>query len=125
MRSTWRPFIQPENAIKMNWKGSRSRVIAEVTLSPSRNRRYLDLRYCLSDRVFGHYDRIEVHMIVFVWREGVSFDAYTAVPPGLADWGHCDAGGCNARRVPQVLQKPRLQGWTTQRSMAGVHGKQE
>src|SRR3954453_22694500 len=56
MRSSWRRFIQPENAIGTNRKGSRNRVIAEVTRSPSRNRRPLDLRCYPSDRVFGHYE---------------------------------------------------------------------
>ncbi len=55
MRRNWRPFIQPDNAIRTNRNGSRRLVIAELALSPPLDCRYLDLPSNLSDRVSGRY----------------------------------------------------------------------
>jgi hypothetical protein len=45
MRRSWRPFIQPDNAIRTNRNGSRRRVIAQATLSLSQKCTYLDLPF--------------------------------------------------------------------------------
>src|SRR5438270_9096406 len=54
MRSNWRSFIQPDNAIRTNWNGSKRRVIAKLHYRRP-NCRQLDLPSYISDRVSGHY----------------------------------------------------------------------
>src|SRR5215831_11573951 len=56
MRRDWWSFITPDSAIRTNRNGFRRRVIAEVTLSPPLDCKYLDLPSYLSDRVSGHYE---------------------------------------------------------------------
>src|SRR4051812_21804590 len=54
MRSNWRPFIQPDNAITTNRNGSRRWVIANDHYR-RRGLQHLDIPSNLTDRVSGHY----------------------------------------------------------------------